>query len=231
MFHVGWMCQSFSTLLIISRNFSFLCPVQGLKHLFHVTKMEQPIYLGESGITRRGKTYLALQIVFLILPLIFVILRMVARWLQKRSFRSFGWDDWAMIMGMFVSGMAGVFSLLGFRYGFGKHMYNIRPDHIPIGLHYYILQVYFHPTAMFFIKLSVALFLLQLGGLKRWMRRALIWTIAFLCVSTLLVIIVLCVQCRPIRKNWDINAPGTCLPPSALIAVVYVEISKLSRIP
>ena len=217
---------NFLRLLLIFLQLFILCLCQRLKHLFHVTKMEQPPFLGESSITRRGKTYLALQIVFFIVPLIFVILRVVARWLQKRSFRSFGWDDWSMIMGMFVSGVASIFSLLGFRYGFGKHMYNIRPDRIPIALHYYILQVYFHPTAMFFVKLSVALFLLQLGGLKRWMRRALVLTIAFLCVSTLLVIIVLCVQCRPIRKNWDITTPGTCLSPSALIAVVYVEISK-----
>ena len=188
--------------------------------------MEQPVYLGDSTMTRRGETYLSLQVVFFVVPLIFVILRVVARWLQKRSFQNFGWDDWSMMVGMFVSGVASVVSLFGFRYGFGNHIEHIEPDHIPIALHYYILQVYLHPTAMFFIKLSVALFLLQLGGLKKWMRRALIWTIVFLCVSTVLVIIILCVQCRPIQKNWNIHTPGTCLSPAALIAVVYLEIGK-----
>ena len=73
------------------------------------------------------------------------------------------------------------------------------------------------------VKISVALFLLRIGGLRRWLKVSLYVTIVLLISSTSATIIILLVQCRPITGNWDpiIKRTARCLSNSAVTDVSY----------
>ena len=76
------------------------------------------------------------------------------------------------------------------------------------------------------VKVSVALFLLRIVGLRKWLKVSLYIVIGFQIVSTSAYVIVLFLLCRPIKANWDPIARETanCLPPSALADVSYAAV-------
>ena len=71
------------------------------------------------------------------------------------------------------------------------------------------------------VKISVALFLLRIGGLRRWLKVSLYATVVLLVSSTTVFVVILFVQCRPIAGNWNpvIKRTAKCLSTSALTDV------------
>ena len=113
-------------------------------------------------------------------------------------------------------------------HGYGKHFFTLD---LP-SLHVILKQLYIAEIlgilGLFFVKLSVALFLLRIGGLQRWMRWGLIVTTAILACSTASIVVIFFVQCRPISGNWDpfINKTA-CISPQALVASGYASTGEL----
>ena len=81
------------------------------------------------------------------------------------------------------------------------------------------------------VKTSVALFLLRIGGLRRWLRVSLFATIALLVSSTSATIIIIFVQCRPIAAIWDptVKPTANCLSASALKDASYVSAGSVPK--
>lgn len=114
------------------------------------------------------------------------------------------------------------------RAGSGRHIYYLETAQVMrIGELSFVGEL-FSNLCICVVKISVALFLLKIGGLQRWLRASLLATIALLVSSTFATIVVLFVQCRPIAGNWDptVRLTAKCLSASALADVSYCSVGS-----
>lgn len=117
------------------------------------------------------------------------------------------------------------FVIFGTIAGAGRHVYYLKLEHTDVGK---LLKVIFVSEfvlylALFFVKLSVTLFILRLGGLRKWLRVVLVLNALVLFASTLAYFVVLFVQCKPIAANWDPNVPDpVCISIDVLVTVTYI---------
>ena len=119
------------------------------------------------------------------------------------------------------------------RVGFGRHIYYLDiAQRIRLGKLNFVSGL-FTNLIICLVKLSVALFLLKIGGLRSWLRASLFATIALLVSSTFATIVILFVQCRPIAGVWDptVEMTAKCLPPSALTDVSYCSTGLVPKPP
>ena len=117
------------------------------------------------------------------------------------------------------------------RAGFGRHIYYLDAAHLLRFKKLNFVSGLFTNLIICLIKLSVALFLLRIGGLRKWLRYSLFATIALLVSSTIATIVVIFVQCRPIAGIWDptIALTAYCLPTSALTIVSYCSTGSVPK--
>ena len=106
------------------------------------------------------------------------------------------------------------------RAGFGRHIYYLDTAHRIRFKKLNFVSGILTNFIICLVKLSVALFLLRIGGLRRWLRYSLFATIALLVSSTIATIVIIFVQCRPIAGIWE-PIKANCLPTSALTIVSY----------
>ena len=117
------------------------------------------------------------------------------------------------------------------RAGFGRHIYYLDAAQLVRFKKLNFVSGLFTNFIICLVKLSVALFLLRIGGLRRWLRYSLFATIALLVSSTLATIVIIFVQCRPIAGIWDptIALTADCLPTSALTIVSYCSTGSVTK--
>jgi hypothetical protein len=73
----------------------------------------------------------------------------------------------------------------------------------------FISSVLYNPILPL-VKLSVLIFLLQLGGTKCLVRKFIMSMIIFQAFLMIAVFIAYIFQCNPIEKAWRLATPGTC---------------------
>ena len=109
------------------------------------------------------------------------------------------------------------------RIGDGRHIYYLDiAQVIRIGRLRFVSELLAN-LVICIVKISVALFLLRIGGLQRWLKVSLYATIVLLISSTSATVVIILVQCRPIAGSWDpmIKSTARCLSRSALTDVSY----------
>lgn len=157
----------------------------------------------------------------------FLVARVYARW---RQMGRLGWDDYLMILSLVSTASGNIRSLLigtflqqvfayitaGFttaavNWGFGQHMYYLSVEQkIQSTKLSYILA----PFAIFslvFGRVSFAVSLLVLLGVKKWRRWLLHFVIVSQFVATTVLVGIGFFVCLPVRKYWDRRVPGKCL--------------------
>ena len=119
----------------------------------------------------------------------------------------------------------------GARAGFGRHIYYLDIAQVIQAKRAIFILKLLSPIIICVVKISVALFLLRIGGLRRWLRVLLFTIIALLISSTTTNIIILLVQYRPIAGHWDptVTVIANHLSPSALTDVTYCFIGLLPK--
>ena len=117
------------------------------------------------------------------------------------------------------------------RAGFGRHIYYIDAAQLMRFKKLNFVSGLFTNLIICLVKLSVALFLLRIGGLRRWLRYSLFVTIALLVSSTIATIVIIFVQCIPIAGIWDptVALTANCLPTSALTIVSYCSTGSVPK--
>ena len=117
------------------------------------------------------------------------------------------------------------------RAGFGRHIYYLDiAQVIRFGKLRFISEILTN-LVICAVKISVSLFLLRIGGLRRWLKVSLYVTIVLLVSSTSATIIILLVQCRPIAANWDpmVKRTARCLSKFSLTDVSYCSAGTVSE--
>ncbi|KAK4161374.1 hypothetical protein QBC43DRAFT_372424 [Cladorrhinum sp. PSN259] len=145
----------------------------------------------------------ALFVIFFFTALAFFIYCLRA--FSRLRTRQWGLDDWMVSMGMLFSlGMIGPFYMyikLGY---FGWRAVDVPEtfDMMPAMWWFYIAQILYNPI-LAFVKASVLLFLLRLGGQKPGVRLVVHSLNAFNALQAVAIFFVSVLQCLPIAANWD----------------------------
>ncbi|KAF2865910.1 hypothetical protein BDV95DRAFT_242142 [Massariosphaeria phaeospora] len=71
-------------------------------------------------------------------------------------------------------------------------------------------------------KISISFYILRFRDDKR-VRWTLATLMGFMSLATVAVILVLSLSCRPLRKLWEPEIPGQCLPLTTVYNVAYVQ--------
>lgn len=110
------------------------------------------------------------------------------------------------------------------QYGHGRHIYYVSLANAQVALKLLYVDEIVSLFAICFVKVSVALFLLRIGNLRRWLRMALIANTLFLVGSTIAFAIILLIQCRPVNANWNLlaKAKAKCLSADTLVDISYL---------
>jgi len=115
------------------------------------------------------------------------------------------------------------------RFGIGQHINTIPFEDRVDGLKLLYIGRLFGLIALAVSKTSFAITLLNLAMLK-WQKYA-IWFIMITVNVTLgLTALTLLVQCNPIRKSWDLAAPGTCWPSNVQVTIGIAASGTFPRV-
>ena len=118
------------------------------------------------------------------------------------------------------------------RAGFGRHIYYLDAAQLMRFKKLNFVSGLFTNFIICLVKLSVALFLLRIGGLRRWLKNLLYATTALQISSTVATIVIIFIQCRPIAGIWDpvVALTANCLPNSALTNSSYCSNGSLPNL-
>lgn len=115
------------------------------------------------------------------------------------------------------------FTVVGSKHGVGRHAYYLDLEDIIIAVKTLVVGEFFLLTGLMFVKVSVLLFLLTIGGTSRWLRWALKGNLVLIVASTVAFCFVIWMQCTPVQGNWDPTVPGRkCMELKKFMDATYV---------
>ena len=116
--------------------------------------------------------------------------------------------------------------------GFGRHAYYLILPQVENVVRAVFIDELLVLCMICFAKLSIALFLLRIGGLRRWLRYMVITTMFLQVTSSCAFFIVSCLECRPLAGIWnpEVRATATCLPAEGWLDSLYASNGKMSTI-
>ena len=202
------------------------------------------------GDQNRKPISIVVEAILISLCVVIVPLRFCARYIGSIRY---SWDDWSMLMALVrlkgvkelvrqltrKKGLALIhfgLAIAALDHGQGRHAYYLDLNRITRVQKLVYVGEITTTLNLCLVKISVVLFLLRIGGLRRWLKFALLATATLLVVSTLVFVILLLVQCKPFAANWDprIRLFAMCLSPSASIDIAYcssgIESTNVSNI-
>ncbi|KAH9818212.1 integral membrane protein [Teratosphaeria destructans] len=157
--------------------------------------------------TEERRALIAVGVVFTLLGLITMILRLLTITIRHRSV---GKDDWAILMAWFCSVCFAGSAFMSIKWGMGYAVVPLASATNAIKA-VYASEVFYY-FSIFLIKMSIMFLYLRLAAdLESTLRKdTIILTVIFIAqfASTLVVV---GVQCIPMARYWDHNAPGTCV--------------------
>ncbi|KAG4030727.1 hypothetical protein MFRU_011g01830 [Monilinia fructicola] len=135
--------------------------------------------------------------------------------------RTFGSDDYWMVLALFLFTAASGIGYTGIHYGIGVHAKNLNYNQLINGAKYEVVLELIYIFCTVVIKTSVGLLLLRITSVKPFYKYLIWYSIAILWVWALLTFIVVCLQCRPLEAVWNPLVQGKCLEPSLITAFAY----------
>ncbi|KAF8249102.1 hypothetical protein K440DRAFT_599241 [Wilcoxina mikolae CBS 423.85] len=172
--------------------------------------MTNPTPSSTGEIEDRSQDIVVVSIAMMVPMVSVVFLRFWVRW---RMGGGLGWDDWCIGIAMVLSMGMSAFVILSAAYGGGKHMRDIPPMDIPIGLKYNFLSQVFSLPAMMMVKISAGLFLLRLAATNVY-RNICIGFIVLMTLYSVASTFTIIFQCVPVQSIWDPTVKGAkCLSP------------------
>lgn len=174
------------------------------------------------GDVSRGPALLAVSIVFGVLSTASTTLR-----IGVRAFtRNLGWDDLTIAIAVILLDVQTVFTGLVYHAGGGRHVYYLSPSQARESLKWnYVSEVLLF-LIIPFTKISICFFVLRIKntGCLKWLLYGLM---IGLMVTTVVPIVILFIQCRPIKAFWNKSA-GTCWSPRVLNDVNYAQVGEFT---
>ncbi|RAL62929.1 hypothetical protein DID88_004770 [Monilinia fructigena] len=153
----------------------------------------------------RGSQIQGVVILFVVLTTVSVSLRSYCRAFVTKSF---GWDDISIVLSWVFFMFFSAFALMSVTYGSGRHIWDLPPENVPIGLKYWWLCEPFYVISNMFLKLSIAVFLLRLSSI-RLHRYIILGTLVMCEIGGVFYFLVFIFQCQPSNYFWTKYTGGT----------------------
>ncbi|KAI1073655.1 hypothetical protein F5B20DRAFT_574650 [Whalleya microplaca] len=161
---------------------------------------------------------------FTILALVAFSLRV---WTRLKITRQWGLDDTLLVpaelCALLMCGPFYMYCKLGY---FGWREEDV-PEHdpAPASWWYYLAQIFYNPI-LAFVKCSVLVFILRIGGQKNGVRWAIYGLLMFTTGHAIGVFFGVLLQCLPVQANWDaaVKAHATCIDNSFHVAISSLTI-------
>lgn len=138
------------------------------------------------------------SVALLVLPTVFVALRLTSRWMAGAGF---WWDDLAVVLGMLFSWGCEIVNILASHTSLGHHIITLSmPAMISFFRHLYAFEV-MYSLSMTFVKFSVLLFQYRIFPILTF-RRILLFVGAFVIAFEIASTLVFIFQCVPVADFW-----------------------------
>ncbi|TGO44985.1 hypothetical protein BCON_0436g00010 [Botryotinia convoluta] len=135
--------------------------------------------------------------------------------------RTFGSDDYWILLGLVAYTADSVLAYLGIHYGVGVHATQLTYDQLINAAKYQVLVELGYILCTAIIKTSVGFLLLRITSVKTFYKY-LIWiSLVIIWIWTIVIFVIGCVQCRPLRASWDPLTPGVCFEPRVIANFAY----------
>ncbi|KAL3467936.1 hypothetical protein BJX64DRAFT_282825 [Aspergillus heterothallicus] len=141
------------------------------------------------------------------LSVVFVLLRFLSRYLARAGF---WWDDWLILSSPLLGSPLSLLSSTWYlQHGFGKHVWAAAPDIVPVFFKGLIVAEIFFAAAIVSIKGSILLSYRRVFKVK-YMANATTIVGVILLVWFIACVLVVCLQCIPLRGYWDRSVEARC---------------------
>ncbi|KAK5654747.1 hypothetical protein OQA88_7072 [Cercophora sp. LCS_1] len=141
---------------------------------------------------------------------------------RTRILKSFGLDDYLMVLSTLTFTAYGTLSNVGISYGTGRHHTDLEPANEAMALRCWFWCYITYSFTMIFVKLSIGWFLLRitLNTVHRWI---IYLASVITCTSCLTFFFLAVFQCSPISYFWDKHTQtGACINMSILVGLAYL---------
>lgn len=158
----------------------------------------------------RGRTVFIVTTVTFILTTLFVIGRIISRFVILRN-RT--WDDWLMILAWFFAfGLSSTINFAAWR-GLGRHDVDIPKEWLPaLRQTGYAFSILYNPSLMA-TKSSILVFYLRMSkNTQKFLRRASYATLALINIKGPVMTFLYIFQCSPVAAAYKFNIPSKCMP-------------------
>ncbi|KAH6645813.1 hypothetical protein BKA67DRAFT_86689 [Truncatella angustata] len=186
-----------------------------------------------TDIENRGPQLLSVDIVFMTLAIITTLLRCYVRLFMVKSW---GIDDWFMVLASTAFSLFASFSMAGVHYGTGRHFADLTESDAASAMKCWFFCYLFYACCMIASKMSIGCFLLRIT-----VKKVHIWTIytamLFSVLAGIAFFLVTLLQCSPVNFFWErvgtfYGNPhnGTCVSVEVIIglAALYSSFSVIS---
>ncbi|KAH6639634.1 major facilitator superfamily domain-containing protein [Boeremia exigua] len=185
--------------------------------------MDSPVSTAE--FPSRGPAVRATSAATLVLCSVFVILRLMSRFLVVKKP---GWDDYTMIAAWLLAFGATFSIIFGTTKGLGRHQAHIEDAWLePMQQSAYAFSVLYNPALMA-TKTSILIFYLGLSETQKIFRWATIATLVVVNAGGLALTVLNIVQCRPVSAAWMVPVPLTAHCTN--IVTIYLSSAPLNII-
>lgn len=123
-----------------------------------------------------------------------------------------GLDDVAIVIATLLAIFGVVCGWIFVPYGIGTHIWLLSPGDVSNAIKWLVISVFQSYIALFFIRLSIALFLLRMLSRTQMRLKLAVYTCLFLNTAlTIMICTVLGLWCRPLDGVWDKSIKAQCL--------------------
>lgn len=167
----------------------------------------------------RSHQILAVNILFFVLSWVAISLRVYVR---AGMLKSFGMDDWAMVVTVLLFTAFLSCQLGGVLHGAGRHIRDLEPQNAEKALRFWYLAELFYVLSNCMLKIALGIFLLRVAS-----KKAHIWIIRLLMLGTIVFgtsyFFLMLFQCSPISQFWTASPSSPkCMDPKIITSTTYV---------
>ncbi|KAB8342694.1 hypothetical protein FH972_022295 [Carpinus fangiana] len=157
-----------------------------------------------------GPTINGVQWAVVSLAVITCLCRLYIRTIRKHNA---GLDDIAIVVATCLSIFGGITGSIFTHYGIGTHIGQLDSDQVMHATEWLLIGVFQSYLALFFVRLSIAIFIVRMLARSQKRLKAAVYACLFLnFANTLMICILLGTWCRPLEGVWNKNVPAKCLP-------------------
>jgi len=167
--------------------------------------MADPLGVWTTSVPNRSPTLIIVTVLFTVITTLFFAFRQGWRWAHRQR----GWDDVMAALAYLLLVLQSVLGGISAHYGFGKHLYQIKPT-ATRALEYFFLYQICYKLLGGFTKLTFCFLYLRIFKQKPFQHLVIV-VASIVAAGSLAFALGTVLQCQPVHRAWDRTVPGHCV--------------------